>query len=207
MAAKKKAASAKDAKEMVMAFALKDASKEESGVSLKLGQRVELPKDEYEGLAKSGLVIEGVFVKMKTSVEGGRYSLKPKDTTWLAPSVFEAWQKLGYCERSSEDPGMGALLKAREEAVRDAFVQRDEATSERDAMEAELKEAILQQQAARAQAVKVQALLETQAEAHEDGADEATTAILGEITTLIDLFPEHIEVADDGSEEPELGLG
>ncbi|WP_127111974.1 hypothetical protein [Shimia sediminis] len=203
MAAKKKAASAEDAGKITVAFALRDHVEGEGddAVTFTAGQRLELEQKEFDGLAKAGICAEGVFVKMKTAVEGGRYSLKPHDTTWLAPHVYEAWKAAGYCEPTEDDPQVGAVLKAREDALREAVTERDaarlslaESQSQRDAL-------LLEMAAAKAQAETV---IEFASDIL-DGDDETMEPVKAELQKLIDMLPDQIEGAGDGS-EPELNL-
>lgn len=191
------ATSKKNARKSIVAFALKDFSdgEGEDAFTLTEGQRVELPKDVFEAMKGKGIVAEGVFVKMKTSVEGGRYSLKPHDTTWLHPRVYEAWKAAGYCEPTKDDPEVAAVLKAREEAARQAVAERDEAKVRSDELEAKLNEAGLQLQAARVQAVelgkKVAALVGSGSD-----LDQVAGDLQADIEVLIDLFPDLIEVPE-----------
>ncbi len=207
MAVKKKAASAKDAGKMIVAFALRDFSEGEGdeAVTLTEGQRLELPQDECDAMAKEGIVAEGIFVKMKTAVEGGRYSLKPHDTTWLPPHVYKAWKVAGYCEPTEDDPEVGAVLKARAEAARDAVSARDAALARCSELEAWLQEAGLQLLAARAQAEKLRDMIEPDPDSGNVRDDEAV-ALLGEVMALVDMLPDHIEGGADGAAEPQLNL-
>ncbi|MFV0408271.1 MAG: hypothetical protein ACK5LJ_00790, partial [Paracoccus sp. (in: a-proteobacteria)] len=128
MAAKKNV-KADGATGLLVAFALRDHSEGDGddAVMLTQGQRLELTRDEFDALIAKGAVAEGVFVKMKTAVEGGRYSLKPHETTWIPPHVYEAWKAAGYCEPTQDDPQVGALLKARDDTAREAVASRDAA--------------------------------------------------------------------------------
>ena len=203
MAAKKKAASAADAGKIIVAFALRDHVEGEGDVAVTFtaGQRLELEQKEFDGLAKAGICAEGVFVKMKTAVEGGRYSLKPHDTTWLAPHVYEAWKAAGYCEPTEDDPQVGAVLKAREDALR-------EAVTERDAVRLSLAESQMQCDALLLEMAAAKAQVETVIEVASDilgGDDETMEPVKAELQKLIDMLPDQIEGAGDGS-EPELNL-
>lgn len=202
MAAKKK-----DASKAIVAFVLRDFKEGEGDEAITLtgGQRLELPQDEFAALAKRGVVAEGVFVKMKTAVEGGRYSLKPHDSTWLPPHVYEAWKAAGYCEPSEDDPEVGAVLKARDEAARDATNARDIALAHCDELDASLKEANLQLLAARAQAEKLRDLIQPEPDSG-DVLDDETAALLGEVLALIDMFPEQLDAEEPSSSEPQLNL-
>lgn len=201
MAAKKKAASAADAGKIIVAFALRDHVEGEGddGVTFTAGQRLELEQKEFDGLAKAGICAEGVFVKMKTAVEGGRYSLKPHDTTWLAPHVYEAWKAAGYCEPTEDDPQVGAVLKAREDALREAVTERDAARLSLAESQMQCDALLLEMAAAKAQAETV---IEV-ASGILDGDDEAMEPVKTELQKLIDMLPDQIEGAGDGS-EPEL---
>ncbi len=200
MAAKKKAASARDAGKMIVAFALRDFADGEGdeAVNLTEGQRLELPQDEFDAMSREGIVAEGIFVKMKTAVEGGRYSLKPHDTTWLPPHVYEAWKSEGYCEPSDDDPKIMDRMKEQGETARAALARCVE-------LETGLQEASLQMQAARAQAEKLRDMIQPEPDS-EDVLDDEAVALPGEVLALIDMFPEHIDVAGDGSAEPQLNL-
>lgn len=203
MAAKKKAASAADAGKIIVAFALRDHVEGEGddAVTFTAGQRLELEQKEFDGLAKAGICAEGVFVKMKTAVEGERYSLKPHDTTWLSPHVYEAWKAAGYCEPTEDDPEVGAVLKAREDALR-------EAVTERDAARLSLAESQMQRDALLLEMAAAKAQVETVIEVASDildGDDEAMGPVKTELQKLIDMLPDQIEGAGDGS-EPELNL-
>ncbi|MCZ4269013.1 hypothetical protein O4H48_14025 [Rhodobacteraceae bacterium G21628-S1] len=202
MAAKKK-----DAGKVIVAFVLRDFKEGEGDEAITLtgGQRLELSQDEFAALAKRGVVAEGVFVKMKTAVEGGRYSLKPHDSTWLPPHVYEAWKAAGYCEPSEDDPEVGAVLKARDEAARDATNARDIALARCDELDASLKEANLQLLAARAQAEKLRDLIQPEPDSG-DVLDDETAALLGEVLALIDMFPEQLDAEEPSSSEPQLNL-
>lgn len=203
MAAKKKAASAADAGKIIVAFALRDHVDGEGDdtVTFTAGQRLELAREEFDGLAKAGTCAEGVFVKMKTAVEGGRYSLKPHDTTWLAPHVYEAWKAAGYCEPTEDDPQVGAVLKAREEALREAVTERDAARLSLAESQMQCHALLLEMAAAKAQAETV---IEV-ASGILDGEDETMEPIKAELQKLIDMLPDQIEGKGDGS-EPELNL-
>lgn len=203
MAAKKKAASAADAGKIIVAFALRDHVEGEGddAVTFTAGQRLELEQKEFDGLAKAGICVEGVFVKMKTAVEGGRYSLKPHDTTWLAPHVYEAWKAAGYCEPTEDDPQVGAVLKAREEALREAVTERDAARLSLAESQMQCHALLLEMAAAKAQAETV---IEV-ASGILDGEDETMEPIKAELQRLIDMLPDQIEGTGDGS-EPELNL-
>lgn len=214
MAAKKKAASVKDAGKMIVAFALRDCTTGEGdeAVTLTEGQRLELPQKEFNAMSKEGIVDEGIFVKMKTAVEGGRYSLKPHDTTWLPPHVYEAWKSEGYCEPTDEDPKIMDQMKVQGETARAALSARDAAFEERDlaqketaSLAGELQMAALQMQAARAQAEKLRDMIQPDPDSGDVLPDHAV-AILDEVSVLIGMFPEHIEVSEDGSSEPQLDL-
>lgn len=203
MAAKKKAASAADAGKIIVAFALRDHVEGEGddAVTFTAGQRLELEQKEFDGLAKAGICAEGVFVKMKAAVEGGRYSLKPHDTTWLAPHVYEAWKAAGYCEPTEDDPQVGAVLKAREDALR-------EAVTERDAARLSLADSQMQRDALLLEMAAAKAQVETVIEVASDilgGDDETMQPVKVELQKLIDMLPDQIEGAGDGS-EPELNL-
>lgn len=203
MAAKKKAASAADAGKIIVAFALRDHVEGEGNdaVTFTAGQRLELEQKEFDGLAKAGICAEGVFVKMKTAVEGGRYSLKPHDTTWLAPHVYEAWKTAGYCEPTEDDPQVGAVLKAREDALRKAVTERDAARLSLAESQSQCDALLLEMAAAKAQAETV---IEV-ASGILDGDDEAMGPVKTELQKLIDMLPDQIEGAGDGS-EPDLNL-
>jgi len=203
MAAKKKAASAADAGKIIVAFALRDHVEGEGddAVTFTEGQRLELEQKEFDELAKRGICAEGVFVKMKTGVEGGRYSLKPHDTTWLAPHVYEAWKAAGYCEPTEDDPQVGAVLKAREDAVREAVTERDAARLSLVESQMQCDALLLEMAAAKAQ---VETVIEV-ASNILDGDDEAMEPVKAELQKLIDILPDQIEGAGDGS-EPELNL-
>lgn len=203
MAAKKKAASAADAGKIIVAFALRDHVEGEGddAVTFTAGQRLELEQKEFDGLAKAGICAEGLFVKMKTAVEGGRYSLKPHDTTWLAPHVYEAWKAAGYCEPTEDDPQVGAVLKARENALREAVAERDAARLSLAESQAQCDALLLEMAAAKAQAETV---IEV-ASGILDGDDETMEPVKAELQKLIDMLPDQIEGAGDGS-EPELNL-
>lgn len=198
MAAKKKAASAADAGKIIVAFALRDHVDGEGDdtVIFTAGQRLELEQKEFDGLAKAGICAEGVFVKMKTAVEGGRYSLKPHDTTWLAPPVYEAWKAAGYCEPTEDDPQVGAVLKAREAALREAVTERDGARLSLTESQMQCDALLLEMAAAKAQ---VETVIEV-ASGILDGDDEAMEPVKTELQKLIDMLPDQIEGAGDGSE-------
>lgn len=203
MAAKKKAASAADAGKIIVAFALRDHvdGEGDDAVTFTAGQRLELELKEFDGLAKAGICAEGVFVKMKTAVEGGRYSLKPHDTTWLAPQVYEAWKAAGYCEPTKDDPQVGAVLKAREDALREAVTERDAARRSLSESQMKCDALLLEMAAAKAQAETV---IEV-ASGILDGDDETMEPVKAELQKLIDMLPDQIEGTGDGS-EPELNL-
>ena len=206
MAAKEKAASAADAGKIIVAFALRDhvEGKGDDAVTFTAGQRLELEQKEFDGLARDGICAEGVFVKMKTAVEGGRYSLKPHDTTWLAPHVYEAWKAAGYCEPTEDDPQVGAVLKAREGALRDMVKQKDGAAMMARLLGNRLREFGLEVVAARAQAEKIRGMIEPGPDSGKVLGDESV-ALLGEVMTLIDMLPDQIEGAGDEL-KPELNL-
>lgn len=203
MAAKKKAASAADAGKIIVAFALRDHVEGEGddAVTFTAGQRLELEQKEFDGLAKAGICAKGVFVKMKTAVEGGRYSLKPHDTTWLAPHVYEAWKAAGYCEPTENDPQVGAVLKAREDALREAVTERDAARLSLAESQMQCDALLLEMAAAKAQAETV---IEV-ASGILDGDDETMEPVKAELQKLIDMLPDQMEGPGDGS-EPELNL-
>lgn len=112
-----------------MALALRDHVEDEGNdaVTFTAGQRLGLEQKEFDGLAEGGICAKGVFVKMKTSVEDGRYSLKPYDATWLAPHVYEAWKAVGYCKPTEDDPQVGAVQQARKGVLREAVIECDAA--------------------------------------------------------------------------------
>lgn len=203
MAARKKAASAAGAGKIIVAFALRDHvdGEGEEAVTFTAGQRLELAQEEFDGLVKAGICAEGVFVRMKTSVEGGRYSLKPHDTTWLAPHVYEAWKAAGYCEPTADDPQVGAVLKAREDALREAVTERDAARRSLAESQAKCDALLLEMAAAKAQAETV---IEVASDIL-DGDDDDMEPVKVELQKLIDMLPDQIEGAGDGS-EPELNL-
>ncbi len=207
MASKKKTTSDKDTNAVIVAFALRDfvAGEGKDAFTLSEGQRIELSADQFAEGEKEGIVAKGVFVKMKTAVEGGRYSLKPHDTTWLPPHVYEAWKAAGYCEPTQDDPEVGAVLKARDEATRAAASERDRALLRCSDLEEQLQEAGLLLQAVRVQSEKLRGLIEPAPDSG-DVLDDEATALLGEVVVLIGMFPEHIETNDEGSTEPELKL-
>ena len=207
MAARKKAASAADAGKTIVAFALRNHGEGEgdAAVTFTAGQRLELAQEEFDSLAKGGICAEGVFVKMKTAVEGGRYSLKPHDTTWLPPHVYEAWKSEGYCEPTDDDPKIMDRMKVQGETARAALSARDAAIEERNlaqketaSLAGERQMAALQMQAARAQAEKLRDMIQP---------DPDSGNVLAEVLALIDMLPEQIDVAGDGSAEPRLKLG
>jgi len=208
MAAKKKAASAADAGKIIVAFALRYHVEGEGddAVTFTEGQRLELEQKEFDGLAERGICAQGVFVKMKAAVEGGRYSLKPHDTTWLAPHVYEAWKAAGYCEPTEDDPQVGAVLKAREDALREAIKQKDGAAMTARLLGNRLREVGLEAVAAREQAQKVRGMIEPDPDSG-NVLDDEMQALLSEVLTLIDMLPEEVEFdgAGDGF-EPQLNL-
>jgi|GEM_PF-6687826 len=108
---------------------------------LVVGQRLDLTGGEFKNFPK-GVLEEGVYVKMKEGVEGGRYSLKPRENTWLAPWVYEAWRDAGICEPTDDDPTIAATLKASEEEARRAIVDRDTAKLEREVAVSERESAV-----------------------------------------------------------------
>ena len=203
MAAKKKAKTAADADKIIVAFALRDfvEGDDEEAVTLTQGQRLELAQDEFDAMAAKGIVAEGIFVKMKTAVEGGRYSLKPHDTTWLAPLVYEAWKTAGYCEPTEDDPQVGAVLKAREEALREAVTERNSARLSLAESQMQCDALSLELAAAKAQAETV---IEV-ASGILDGDEEVMEPVKVELQRLIDMLPDQIEGAGNGS-EPQLNL-
>ena len=214
MAAKKKVASAKDAGKMIVAFALRDFATGEGdeAVILTEGQRLDVPQKEFNAMSKTGLVAEGIFVKMKTAVEGGRYSLKPHDTTWLSPHVYEAWKSEGYCEPTDDDQKLMDRMKVQGETARAALSARDAAIEERDlaqketaSLAGELQMSTLQLHAARAQAEKLRDMIKPDPDSG-DVLDDEAVALLGEVMALIDMFPEQIDVAGEASAEPQLKL-
>ena len=214
MAAKKKVASAKDAGKMIVAFALRDFTEGEGdeAVILTKGQRLDVPQNEFNAMSRKGLVARGIFVKMKTAVEGGRYSLKPHDTTWLSPHVYEAWKSEGYCDPIEDDPKLMDRMKAQGETARAALFARDAAIEERDlaqketaSLAGELQMAALQLHAARAQAEKLRDMIKPDPDSG-DVLDDEAVALLGEVMALIDMFPEQIDVAGEASAEPQLKL-
>ena len=207
MAARKKAASAADAGKTIVAFALRNHREGEgdAAVTFTAGQRLEMAQEEFDSLSKGGICAEGVFVKMKTAVEGGRYSLKPHDTTWLPPHVYEAWKSKGYCEPTDDDPKIMDRMKVQEETARAALSARDAAIEERNLAQKETASragerqmAALQMQAARAQAEKLRDMIQP---------DPNSGDVLAGVLALIDMLPEQIDVAGDGSAEPRLKLG
>jgi hypothetical protein len=208
MAAKKKAASAADAGKIIVAFVLRDHVEGEGddAVVFTEGQRLELEKLEFEALAKLGICAAGVFVKMKTAVEGGRYSLKPHDNTWLAPHVYEAWKVAGYCEPTEDDPEVSAVLKAREESARDAVAQRDEALNKVALLSNRLRDVGLEVVAARDQAEKIRKMIEPEPDSGNVLDDEGV-ALLEAVVALIEMLPEQAEFdgAGDGS-QPQTNL-
>lgn len=206
MAAKKKAASAADAGKIIVAFALRDHVEGEGddAVTFTAGQRLELQQKEFYGLAERGICAEGVFVKMKTAVEGGRYSLKPHDTTWIAPPVYEAWKAAGYCEPTEDDPQVGAVLKAREDALREAVTERDAARLSLAESQMQCDALLLEMAAAKAQAETVKAAL-WGVTPFSDDLDEGHKTLHSAVDALIDILPDQIEGAGDGS-EPQLNL-
>lgn len=187
MATAKKTASAADAEKMIVAFALRDHSEGDDGVTFTAGQRVELTQREFDDLAARGICAKGVFVRMKSAVEGARYSLKPHDTTWLAPHVYEAWKAAGYCEPTDDDPEVGVVLKAREDALREAVAERDAARRGRDALEKRLRESGLEMVAARAQAERLREMIAPDDDGGREMDDEAIRAT---VSVLIDMLPE-----------------
>ncbi|WP_197919318.1 hypothetical protein [Thiosulfatihalobacter marinus] len=99
MAAKKKTAS-QDSPRIIVAFALEDIVEGEGEAAKTVchaGQRLDLSEDEFKALAGEKLCVAGVHVRMKTAVEGRKYSLKVRDETWLHPDVAAAWEKAGMC--------------------------------------------------------------------------------------------------------------
>ena len=199
---------------MVVAFALRDFAEGEGdeAVTLTEGQRLELPQKDFDAMSKEGIVAEGIFVKMKTAVEGERYSLKPHDATWLPPHVYEAWKSVGYCEPTDDDPKIMDRMKLQGETARAALSARDAAIEERDlaqkataSLAGELQMAALQMQAARAQAEKLRDMIQPEPDSG-DVLDDEAVALLGEVLALIDMFPEQLDVAGDGSAEPQLNL-
>lgn len=199
MAAKKKTQTQKDDTPLIVAFALKDHDGKEDGASgdeglvMTTGQRLELTQADFDDLAGAGLVAAGVYAKLLEAVEGGRYSLKPHEKTWLAPAVYEAWKAAGICEPTSDDPEVSATLKARQEAVSAAVAERDEAVKEVRAAQQRLSDVNLEIATARAQVEKILILIE--------GKDDGP--LLGEVEKLLDILPEMI---DGAPAEPQLGL-
>lgn len=203
MAAKKKPASEPGEGKIVVAFALRDHSEGEGehAVTFIEGQRLELSQDDFDDLANRGICAKGVFVKMKTAVEGGRFSLKPHDTTWLAPHVYEAWKAAGYCEPTDDDPEMVSILKAREGAL-------SEVTSDRDKLSKALAEARdgvdelrLAMAAAGAQVELVLGILDK----IFDPEDETMEELKEELGKLAEMLPEQIDGAR-GVADPQLKL-
>ena len=201
-------------KQTIVAFALRDHTEGEGDDALTLikGQRIELAKTEFAKLKKKGAVVEGVYVHIKTAIEGKRYSLKRHSKTWLAPDVYEAWKAAGYCEPTDDDPEVEALLKAREEAMNEAIADRNAALSKCAELEAQLQEAKLHLYAARDQAEKVREMIEPFPSGGGGGGD--ADSLPREVEILIDLFPEPEPEPDpnpkgdgEGAPDPELKLG
>lgn len=201
MAARKKAASAEGAGKFIVAFALRDhvEGEGEGAVTFVTGQRLELEKKEFDGLAKRGICAEGVSVKMKAAVEGGRYSLKPHDTTWLSPQTYEAWKAAGYCEPTEDDPQVGAVLKAREEALREAISERDAARLSLAESQMQCDALLLEVAAAKAQAETVKESLWNIAPLSDD-LDDGYQTLHSAVDALTKMLPDQIE----GAADPEL---
>lgn len=205
MAKKKQQASGDEATDViVVAFMLSDYVEGEGddAVVLTAGQRIEIPEAAFAEMAKEKLCERGVYVKMLTSVEGGRYSLKPHDNTWLPQAVYEAWKAIGYCEPTEDDPSVAATLKARADAEREAVSSRDVALARVADLEGQLQTLGLELAAAREQAVKVQSLIEPEQDSGNVLDDEAV-ALLGEVQALVGMFPEPV---DPDVADPELNL-
>ena len=114
MAAKKKAASAADAAEMVTGFAVRDHVVDDA-VQFTAGQKLTLGLSEFEALEAQGAVERGVLAKMLVGVEGGKYSLKPRQEVFLPPPVFEAWCANNICEKSGSDVSIICMVALSEE--------------------------------------------------------------------------------------------
>ncbi|MFW2541527.1 hypothetical protein ACN2XU_02715 [Primorskyibacter sp. 2E107] len=198
MAAGKKAASTADVDKVIVAFALREhvEGDGDEAVSFKEGQRLDLSKTDFDALAKAGVCAEGVYVKMKTAIQGGQYNLRAGSMTWLSPKVYAAWKAAGYCEPTSDDPEVSAILKAREDAVREAASQRDIAMASLAEAQSKVSDLALEMAAAKAQA---QAVAEAASEIL-DGDAETFEPVKVELQKLIDMFPDQI------SAEPELAL-
>lgn len=198
MAARKKAAPAKGAAKIIVAFVLSDVIEGEgegAKVVLKEGQRMNLPVAEFKKLSKEGIVAEGKFVKMLTGIEGKRYSLKPRDKTWISPKVFPAWEKAGYCVLSDEDPGVVDALRDREAELTAARARCAD-------LETSVQEAALSMSAARDQAMKVRGMIEPDADS-DNVLDDKGQALLSEVIALVGMFPEE----DDPEQgDPQLNL-
>ncbi|XAT57854.1 hypothetical protein GN241_11070 [Rhodobacteraceae bacterium IMCC1335] len=202
MAKKNQQASVDEATDViVVAFMLVDHTEGEDGdaVVLTAGQRIEVSEDTFAEMAKEKLCERGVYVTMLTGIEGGKYSLKPHDNTWLAPSVYEAWKTAGYCEPTADDPSVAATLQARADGEREAVAARDAALIRVANLESGLQAMGLELAAAREQALKVKSMIEPEQDSGDVLGDE-TVALLGEVVALVGMFPEP-DVSD-----PELNL-
>lgn len=102
-----------------------DKDSESDPIAYVQGQRLEFSEDVFADLSKRKLCEKGVFVKMTTAVEGGRYSLRPGEKVWLAPYVYQAWKQLGFCEPHSDDPEVFDTLAARAASEKEALAARD----------------------------------------------------------------------------------
>lgn len=179
MATKKNTASAAAAGKIIVAFMLCDYVDDGGVVDVTYteGQRLELTPDEFNNFADRDLCVKGVFVKMLTSVEGGKYSLKPHDNTWLAPHVYEAWKAAGYCEPADAS----ALAEAR--------VSLDVALARCADLEQRLQGAELEFAAAGAQAEKVRVMIEPAPDSG-DVLDDDGVALLEQALVLTGMFPD-----------------
>ncbi|WP_109466359.1 hypothetical protein [Albibacillus kandeliae] len=201
MATKKTAAVAGDGTKAIVAFMLKDHSEGDGpdAVVFTAGQRLELGPEEFEAMAEAGLCAEGVFAKMLSAVEGGRYSLRPHQKIWLAPAVYEGWKAAGICEATSDDPDVSATLAAREAAMQEAVAERDAIARSAESLRVALHDMDLTVATARAQVEKLLGMV---------GAvqgDEGE-ALAEEVRVLLDILPD--VPADDAGDsgEPQLNL-
>ncbi|KZK96333.1 hypothetical protein PsAD5_02520 [Pseudovibrio sp. Ad5] len=177
----------------------------ENAVKFTAGQRLELVSADLKKLEELGVVVKGVYVTMKIGVEGRKYSLKPGSKTWLAPEVYQAWKAKGMCAPSDDDPDTQNTLKARELALQEALAERDVALAEKEQLMGRLQETDLIMMAAFEQAEQLRTFIEPDPDSG-NVLDDKSARLLGEVTKLIDMFPEQIatpalEQGDDHSQD------
>lgn len=171
---------------------------DDDATTYSIDQRVELDSKEFNAWAKKGLCEKGIRVEMLVGVEGGRFSLKAHDRTWLPGRIAKAWQAEGMCVPASGEASFDEAVKVYQDGATTALAERDAALKQVAAMTKQLQELTVLHAALEDQVRTVVPLLAVMVS--ENAPEKLLDQGLAEVEKLAAMLP---DLDDD---DPELDL-